>query len=135
MKTRIVEKSMLEALKDYANGLEVIVMGELVDGGIMSERLEHFFLDDTRFLVKVPVEPAAAITNELPSEEVVQEEAQEQDPVPEEKPKSKKQIVRELMEQGLSNKEIIKQTGFNDNTVYQVRYELKKEKGEYPTRA
>ena len=127
-----IEKKMIDALKDFANGLDVRVMDELVDGTTMFERLSTFFPEGTRFLVDVPEEVKA----EDPVEETVpdQPEPKEEILVPIQQPKSKKQIVRELMEQGLTNQEIIKKTGFNGNTVYQVRYEMKKEKGEYPTR-
>lgn len=130
-----IEKKMTDALSDFANGLDVRVMNDLVDGTAMFERLSFYFPEGTRFLVDVPEEAAAP--EEVPVEEPIsdQSETKEEILVPIEKPKSKKQIVRELMEQGLTNQEIIKKTGFNDNTVYQVRYEIKKEKGEYPTGA
>ena len=130
-----IEKKMTDALSDFANGLDVRVMDELVDGTTMFEKLSTFFSESTRFLVDVPEE--ATVPEEAPEEEPIPDhtEPKEEILVPIEKPKSKKQIVRELMEQGLTNQEIIKKTGFNDNTVYQVRYEMKKEKGEYPTGA
>lgn len=131
-----IEKKMIDALMDYANGLDVRVMDELVDGTTMFERLSTFFQEGTRFLVDVPEEVKAEEPAKAPAEEPVveHEELKEEFLVPIQQPKSKKQIVRELMEQGLTNQEIIKKTGFNDNTVYQVRYEMKKEKGDYPTR-
>ena len=130
-----IEKKMIDALSDFANGLDVRVMSDLVDGTAMFERLSLYFPEGTRFLVDVPEEAAAPV--ETPEEEPIPDhtEPKEEILVPIQQPKSKKQIVRELMEQGLTNQEIIKKTGFNDNTVYQVRYEMKKEKGEYPTGA
>ena len=130
-----IEKKMIDALSDFANGLDVRVMSDLVDGTAMFERLSFYFPEGTRFLVDVPEEAAAP--EEVPVEEPIPDhkEPKEEILVPIQQPKSKKQIVRELMEQGLTNQEIIKKTGFNDNTVYQVRYEMKKEKGEYPTGA
>ena len=124
-----IEKKMIDALSDFANGLDVRVMSDLVDGTAMFERLSFYFPEGTRFLVDVPEE--AAEEEPIPDHKEPKEEIL----VPIQQPKSKKQIVRELMEQGLTNQEIIKKTGFNDNTVYQVRYEMKKEKGEYPTGA
>lgn len=132
----LVEMKLSAALKNAANGIPVKVMA-YKDGICVVQDFEDLLPVNARFLVDIPEEVAAADPVEVPVEEPIsdQPETKEEILVPIEKPKSKKQIVRELMEQGLTNQEIIKKTGFNDNTVYQVRYEMKKEKGEYPTGA
>ena len=132
----LVEMKLSAALKNAANGIPVKVM-VYKDEICMVQDFEDLLPASSRFLVDIPEEVAAAAPVEVPVEEPISDQAEPKEEilVPIEKPKSKKQIVRELMEQGLTNQEIIKKTGFNDNTVYQVRYEMKKEKGEYPTGA
>lgn len=128
----LVEMKLSAALKNAANGIPVKVMA-YKDGICVVQDFEDLLPASSRFLVDVPEEVKAVDPVEEPIPD--QPETKEEILVPIEKPKSKKQIVRELIEQGLTNQEIIKRTGFDGKLVYQVRYEMKKEKGEYPTRA
>ena len=127
-----IEKKKTDALKDFINGFEVVVMCKFDDGSIMCEELKNLFAENARFLVDIPEKEEP----KQPAKVVVEDKQTPEPEEPAKEPqKSKKQIIRELIEEGMSNQKIIKQTGFNPQLIYQVRYEIKKEKGEYPTRA
>ena len=49
-----IEKKMVDALIDFKNGLEVVVMCKFDDGSIMCEELKNMFAENARFLVDVP---------------------------------------------------------------------------------
>lgn len=98
----------------------------------MCEELKNLFAENARFLVDIPEKEEP----KQPAKVVVEDKQTPEPEEPAKEPqKSKKQIIRELIEEGMSNQKIIKKTGFNPQLIYQVRYEIKKEKGEYPTRA
>lgn len=152
----LVEKSIKEALMDYAKGRKVVVLQFDAKGRIDANLLSDFFEDENnKYLVDVPAvidpefesdvqgmmkgsemivsneadadpEPIESKTEEFDSMEpydgeilpppLETPELEKEEMIPAEK--SKREIVLELKEQGLTAKEIAVRTGMNYGTVY-----------------
>lgn len=148
----LIEKKMIDALKNHEEGKKVVVLQELEDGSMYSCPIEEFFDGKTHFLVDVPAYEnenfRQAVCDMIAESKPVKQEMETAEPepapviipegntpnfsgggtdsTPSEPVKSKTEIVEDLVEQGKSPKEIAEITGYDKQFIYQVRYLLKK---------
>lgn len=135
----LVEKALNQALIDYTKGKKVYIVQEYDDKSMDISDLADFLEDKSvRMLVDVPAvdnpefkEAVCEMTDGSSSQteepkEAPQKESQERSAEPkdcgggntEPPQRAKKEIVEELVLQGLSNSEIVEKTGIKYQTVY-----------------
>lgn len=116
----LIENTREEAMKAFLNGRKVRVLMDLGDGSWDVDALEGLLPEeDFHYLVDVPdcENPQLEQSSEETPVSVPVQEAPEVGAVAP-KEKTKKEIVLELAEKGLSTSEIAKQTGIKYSTVY-----------------
>lgn len=133
----LVEKKLSDAIKAHETGKRVVVIQEMEDGSIFSAPFEDFFDSSIHCLVDVIAYENPEFSNLFCEGVNKMEESEDKDidlkeevktPVPEERSKSKLEIVKELLSQGKTAKEIADITGFDKNLVYQYKYKLGQER-------
>ena len=143
----LVEKKLSEALIDYTKGRKVIVL-QIYENGEMDPFNLDSILNDERnhFLVDVPAyrnpEFEAAVQemisnytvqeNESPAEEPAEEPKAFGGGVPEPmEGKTTRNVVEEMVRQGLTNSEIREKTGLSHQTVWSYAKDIRKQMESY----
>lgn len=133
----LIEKSLMDALREFIKGKPVTVLWQGEDGGMQVSMLSELLdQEENHYLVNVPVmenpEFPKAKEDALPrkEEKSCPPLLEPENPLASPAGKTKQEQIRELLDRGLNHAEIVKKTGIKSGTVGYYIHKIRSEASE-----